>query len=74
MKNNLKLSIVSVESILLMNNFNFKSVQKYIKKHDHIMCQKFLPNISKGDKRVLLLMEKSVNSKFKKRIFFKQYE
>ncbi|NCX65462.1 MAG: glutathione synthase, partial [Proteobacteria bacterium] len=26
-----------------------------IKKHDHIMCQKFLPKISKGDKRVFLI-------------------
>ena len=49
----------SGNDILLMNNFNFKSVQKYIKKHDHIMS-KFLPNISKGDKEFLLLMEKSV--------------
>ena len=30
-------------------------VTKFIKKHDHIMCQKFLPGISKGDKRVFII-------------------
>ena len=27
----------------------------FIKKHNHIMCQKFLPKINKGDKRVFLI-------------------
>ena len=67
----------SGNDILLMNNFNFKSVQKYIKKHDHIMCQKFLPNISKGDKRVFIINGKirgAISRIPKKGSFFKQYE
>ena len=41
--------------IHLLNTFNLKLVQKFIKQHDHIMCQKYLPKISRGDKRVFLI-------------------
>ena len=41
--------------IHLLKKFNLKLVQKFIKQHDHIMCQKYLPKISKGDKRVFLI-------------------
>ena len=41
--------------IHLLNKFNLKLINQFIKKHDHIMCQKFLPKISKGDKRVFLI-------------------
>jgi glutathione synthase len=41
--------------IHLLNKFNAKLVNQFIKKHDHIMCQKFIPKISKGDKRVFLI-------------------
>ena len=41
--------------IHLLNRFNSKLINQFIKKHDHIMCQKFLPKISKGDKRVFLI-------------------
>ena len=41
--------------IHLLSKFNPKLIKKFIKKHDHIMCQKFLPKINKGDKRVFLL-------------------
>ena len=41
--------------IFLLSKFNLKFIQKFIKKHDHIMCQKYLPRISKGDKRVFLI-------------------
>jgi glutathione synthase len=41
--------------IYLLNKFNLKLIKKFIKKHDHIMCQKYLPEISKGDKRVFLI-------------------
>ena len=40
---------------IIIYNFNLKLIQKFIKKHNHIMCQKFLPRISKGDKRVFLI-------------------
>ena len=45
----------SGNNIYLLSKFNLKLVKKIIKKHDHIMCQKFLPNISKGDKRVFII-------------------
>jgi glutathione synthase len=41
--------------IRLLNKFNSKIINQFIKKHDHVMCQKFLPMISKGDKRVFLI-------------------
>jgi len=52
----------SGNDILLMNSFNSKIINKFIKKHDHIMCQKFLPKISKGDKRVFIINGKVVGA------------
>jgi glutathione synthase len=45
----------SGNDIHLLTKFNLKLIQKFIKQHDHIMCQKYLPKISKGDKRVFLI-------------------
>ena len=45
----------SGNDIQLLDKFNLKLINQFIKKHDHIMCQKFLPKISKGDKRVFLI-------------------
>ena len=45
----------SGNDIHLLDKFNLKFIQKFIKKHDHIMCQKYLHKISKGDKRVFLI-------------------
>ena len=45
----------SGNDIHLLNKFNSKLIQKFIKKHDHILCQKYMPKISKGDKRVFLI-------------------
>ena len=45
----------SGNDIHLLNRFNLKLIQKFIKQHNHIMCQKYLPKISKGDKRVFLI-------------------
>ena len=41
--------------IHLLNKFNLKLIQQFIKKHNYIMCQKYLPKISKGDKRVFII-------------------
>ena len=41
--------------IHLLNKFKLNFIKKFIKKHDYIMCQKYLPKISKGDKRVFLI-------------------
>ena len=40
---------------LLQGQFKNKLVINFIKKHGHIMCQKFLPKIKNGDKRVFLI-------------------
>ena len=45
----------SGNDIQLLDKFNLKLINQFITKHDHIMCQKFLPKISKGDKRVFLI-------------------
>jgi glutathione synthase len=52
----------SGNDILLMNSFNLKIINNFIKKHDYIMCQKFLPKISKGDKRVFIINGKVVGA------------
>ena len=48
--------------IYLLNKFNLKFIKKFIKKHGHIICQKFLSNINKGDKRVFLINGKIVGA------------
>jgi len=40
---------------LIEKKINKKMVLNFIKKHGHIMCQKFLPKIKFGDKRVFLI-------------------
>ncbi len=45
----------SGNDIHLLNKFKLKFIQRLIKKHNYIMCQKYLPKISKGDKRVFLI-------------------
>ena len=45
----------SGNDIHLLDKFNLRFIQKFIKKHGHIMCQKYLYKISKGDKRVFLI-------------------
>ena len=50
----------SGNDIYLRNKFNLKFIKKFIKKHDHIVCQKYLPKITNGDKRVFLINGKVV--------------
>ena len=45
----------SGNDIYLLNKFNLNFIKKFIKKHDHVMCQKYLSKISIGDKRVFLI-------------------
>ena len=45
----------SGNDIHLLKSFNSKFINKFINKHDHIMCQKFIPKISDGDKRVFII-------------------
>jgi glutathione synthase len=45
----------SGNDIHLLDKFNSKLINQFIKKHHFIMCQKFLPKIINGDKRVFLI-------------------
>ena len=48
--------------IYLLSKFNLRLIKKLIKKHSYIMCQKFLPQINKGDKRVFIINGKIVGA------------
>ena len=48
--------------IHLLSKFDLKFIKKFLKKHDHIVCQKYLPKISDGDKRVFLINGKVVGA------------
>jgi glutathione synthase len=60
-KKNKKIIIKPIHSFggndinLIEKKINKKLVLSFIKKHGHIMCQKFLPKIRFGDKRVFLI-------------------
>ena len=41
--------------VKLLKKFNKNLIKKFLKKHNFIMCQKYLPNIYMGDKRVFLI-------------------
>ena len=41
--------------IHLIKKLNLKFIKNFLKKHGHIMCQKYLIKINKGDKRVFLI-------------------
>jgi len=45
----------SGNDIHLLRKFNLQFIESFIKKHAYIMCQKYLPKINKGDKRVFLI-------------------
>ena len=59
-KKNKKIIIKPIHSFggndihLLEKNINKRLIFNFIKKHGHIMCQKYLPKIKNGDKRVFL--------------------
>ena len=60
LKKNKKIIIKPINSysgndILLLSKLNLKLLNKFIKKHNYIMCQKYLSKIDKGDKRVFLI-------------------
>ena len=47
---------------LLNRKLNKKEIVNYLNKHGHIMCQKFLPLIKFGDKRVFIINGKVVGA------------
>ena len=52
----------SGNNIHLLKKFDVKLIKKFIKKHDYIICQKYLPKIIYGDKRVFLINGKIVGA------------
>ena len=52
----------SGNNIHLLKKFDLKLIKKFIKKHDYIICQKYLPKIIHGDKRVFLINGKIVGA------------
>ena len=66
-KNHKKIILKPIHSfsgndIHLLTRFKSKFIKDFIKKHDHIMCQKYIPKIYKGDKRVFLINGKVVGA------------
>ena len=45
----------SGNDIHLLKKFDIKFIKKLIKRHYYLMCQKYIPNIYKGDKRIFLI-------------------
>ena len=52
----------SGNNIHLLKKFDVKMIKKFVKKHDYIICQKYLPKIIHGDKRVFLINGKIVGA------------
>ena len=52
----------SGNNIHLLKKFDVKLIKKFIKKHNYIICQKYLPKIIHGDKRVFLINGKIVGA------------
>ena len=57
---NKKVVIKPIESyggndVKLLNKFHKEKILKYIKKYSHLMFQKFIPQILKGDKRIFII-------------------
>jgi glutathione synthase len=45
----------SGNEVILLKTFNTKIINRYLKKHNHVIFQKFLPQISEGDRRVFII-------------------
>ena len=45
----------SGNDIHLLTSFKLNLIKRFVKKNGHIMCQKFLPKINNGDKRVFVI-------------------
>ena len=52
----------SGNDIHLLSRLDLKFINRFLKKNGHIVCQKYLPQISKGDKRVFLINGKVVGA------------
>ena len=52
----------SGNNVILFKSFNVKKIKKLLKSHNHLFFQKFLPGVSKGDKRVFIIKGKIVGA------------
>ena len=52
----------SGNNVILMKTFNINKIRKLLKTHNHLFFQKFLPGVSKGDKRVFIIKGKIVGA------------
>ena len=52
----------SGNNVILFKTFNAHKIKKLIKNHNHLFFQKFLPGVSKGDKRVFIIKGKIVGA------------
>ena len=50
----------SGNNVVLFKTFNVNKLKKLLKNHNHLFFQKFLPGVSKGDKRVFIIKGKIV--------------
>ena len=52
----------SGNNVILFKSFNAGKIKKLLKSHNHLFFQKFLPGVSKGDKRVFIIRGKIVGA------------
>ena len=52
----------SGNNVVLFKTFNVNKLKKLLKNHNHLFFQKFLPGVSKGDKRVFIIKGKIVGA------------
>ncbi len=52
----------SGNNVILMKTFNSSKIRKLIKTNNHLFFQKFLPGVSKGDKRIFIIKGKIVGA------------
>ena len=52
----------SGNNVILLKSFNASKIRKLLKKNNHLFFQKFLPEVSSGDKRVFIIKGKIVGA------------
>ncbi len=52
----------SGNNVILLKTFNINKIRELLKIHNHLFFQKFLPGVSKGDKRVFIVKGKIVGA------------
>ena len=52
----------SGNNVILFKSFKANKIMKLLKSHNHLFFQKFLPGVSKGDKRVFIIKGKIVGA------------